>query len=344
MPLTLPIAGSGATLFETMEAIDKGACEIALIVGEEGRLLGTVTDGDVRRALLAGRSLADPVAPVMNRRFTAVGRSAARAEVLDLMRARTLGQVPIVDDAGKLVGLHLLREVLGAAPRPNWAVVMAGGRGQRLRPLTDTVPKPMVHVAGRPILERIVLHLVGFGIRRVFLAVNYLADVIEQHFGSGTAFGCEIEYLREGSPLGTAGALALLPKDPEHPLLVLNGDLLTQFDVGALLEWHESQAARATLAVREYRQSVPFGVVDLDGNRVVGLVEKPTNVFRVNAGVYVISPELLPRVPSGLDYSMPTLIEDCLARGETVSAYGLEDEWIDVGDRDALRRARGEEA
>jgi CBS domain-containing protein len=140
MPLTLPIAGSGATLFETMEAIDKGACEIALIVGEEGRLLGTVTDGDVRRALLAGRSLADPVAPVMNRRFTAVGRSAARAEVLDLMRARTLGQVPIVDDAGRLVGLHLLREVLGAAPRPNWAVVMAGGRGQRLRPLTDTVP------------------------------------------------------------------------------------------------------------------------------------------------------------------------------------------------------------
>ncbi|MBI5445147.1 MAG: nucleotidyltransferase family protein [Deltaproteobacteria bacterium] len=342
--MAVPTVKAGASLLETMEAIDGGACEIALVVDEEGRLLGTVTDGDIRRALLGGRGLSSPVNPVMNRRFTAVGRSAPRTEVLDLMRARTLGQVPIVDEDGRLVGLHLLREILGATPRPNWAIVMAGGRGERLRPLTDSLPKPMVPVAGRPILERIVLHLVGSGIRRVFLAVNYMAEVIEQHFRDGAAFGCEIEYLREDRPLGTGGALTLLPKSPDHPVLALNGDLLTQFDVGALLAWHETHAATATVAVREYRQSIPFGVVDLDGGHVVRLREKPTHAFKINAGIYVLSPGLISRVPSGVEYPMPALLEECLARGERVAAYGLEDEWLDVGNRATLQRARGEES
>jgi hypothetical protein len=204
----------GAVLREAMQAIDRGACEIAFVVDASEKLLGTVTDGDVRRALLAGATLEDPVGPVMNRRFTAVDENASRAEVLDLMKARTLGQVPVTDSQGRLVGLHLLREMLGREEKPNWAVVMAGGRGERLRPLTDSIPKPMVCVAGRPILERIVLHLVGQGIRRIFLAVNYMADVIEDHFGDGRSFGCGIQYLREVRPLGTGGALALLPEPP----------------------------------------------------------------------------------------------------------------------------------
>ena len=344
MPDKLPVTGAGASLLETMGTIDKGACEIALVVDADGRLLGTVTDGDLRRALLRGCDLASSVESIMNLKFTAVGADAPRTEVLDLMQARTLAQVPIVDGSGRLVGLHLLREIVGAAPRPNWAVVMAGGRGHRLRPLTDTLPKPMVQVAGRPILERIVLHLVGFGIRRIFLSVNHLAEVIEQHFGDGAAFGCQIEYLREDSPLGTGGALSLLRERPQHAFIVLNGDILTQFDVGGILAWHESRAAMATVAVREYRQSVPFGVVDVDEGWAVGFREKPTHVFKVNAGIYVLDPDLLPRVPSGVDYPMPALIEECLKRGEAVAAYSLEGDWLDVGDRNELLRARGEES
>ena len=176
-----------ASLRNAMEAIQRGACGIALIVDEAGRLLGVMTDGDVRRALLGGALLDDAVEPSMHRKFTAVLPTTGRSEVLDLLRARSLSQIPIVDERGTLLGLHLLREIVGAVPRPNWAVVMAGGRGERLRPLTDTIPKPMVKVAGRPILERIVHHLVGFGIRRVYLSVNYLSEVIEDYFGDGGA-------------------------------------------------------------------------------------------------------------------------------------------------------------
>src|SRR3989304_1487910 len=196
-----------ATIREAMEAIQRGACWIALVVDNNSKLLGLITDGDIRRALLSGATLNDPLEPYMQRKFTAVPPTTGRSEVLDLMRARSLNQIPIVDQTGKLVGLHLMREIIGAVRRPNWAVIMAGGRGERLRPLTDSIPKPMIKVAGRPILERIVLHLVGYGIRRIFISVNYLSQVIEDHFGDGTRFGCTIEYLRETQPLGTGGSL-----------------------------------------------------------------------------------------------------------------------------------------
>jgi len=326
-----------------METIDRGALAIALVVDEDGRLLGTVTDGDIRRALLRSARLSDPVGPITNRDFLAVGPATPRSDVLDLMRAHTLSQVPIVDSDGMLVGIHLLREIVGATVRPNWAVVMAGGRGERLRPLTDTLPKPMVAVAGRPILERIILHLVGFGVRRIFIAVHYMADVIEQHFGDGSAHGCRIQYLRETQPLGTAGALGLLPEAPELPLLVLNGDLLTQFDVGALLAAHAASNAAATVAVNQHHYTVPFGVVDTDAaGRVRSLQEKPTAGWLVNAGIYVLQPHVLGRVRPGEQATMPALLVDCVERGETVASYHLVEDWIDVGLPNELRRAKGE--
>jgi dTDP-glucose pyrophosphorylase len=336
------VVSESASLRTAMEVLDRGALEIVLVVSPNGALLGTLTDGDIRRAILSGASLESIASKFMSRRFTTVTPSANRAEVLDLMRALTLHQIPIVDENGKLAGLHLLREILGASIRPNWAVVMAGGRGERLRPITDSLPKPMIKVAGRPILERIVLHLVGFGIRRIFLSVNYRGDMIEGHFKEGAELGCNIEYVKEENPLGTGGALSFLPEKPGHPVLVLNGDLLAQFNVGNMLSFHADGGFKATVGVHEYVHTVPYGVVEQEGNRITRFREKPTQTWLANAGIYVIEPDLVKRVPHNTYFPLPTLVEECLDRGEAVGAFPIKEDWIDVGHPKELRRARGE--
>jgi dTDP-glucose pyrophosphorylase len=336
------VVSDTASLRTAMEVLDRGALEIVLVVSPDGALLGTLTDGDIRRAILSGASLEDAASGFMHRSFTAVGPSASRTEVLDLMRACTLQQIPIVNEAGRLVGLHLLREILGASIRPNWAVVMAGGRGERLRPITDSLPKPMIKVAGRPILERIVLHLVGFGIRRIFLSVNYMGDMIEGYFKDGAALGCNIEYMKEEKPLGTGGALSLLTEKPDHPVLLLNGDLLTQFNVGNLLAFHAGGGFKATVGVHEYVHTIPYGVVEREGDRITGIREKPTQTWLANAGIYVIEPDLAGRVPKDTYFPLPALVEECIERGETVGAFPIEEDWIDVGHPKELRLARGE--
>lgn len=339
----LPTADDSVSLREALQVLDRRGLEIVLLLGPGGSLAGVITDGDVRRALLTGRSLEDPAREIMNRRFLSMGPEVSRAEVLDLMKARGLQQIPILDGDGRLLGLHVLRELIGAVLRPNWAVIMAGGKGERLRPLTESIPKPMIPVAGRPILERLVLHLIGFGIRRVFLAVNYMAEKIESHFGDGAGHGCEILYLREDRPLGTGGALSLLPEVPPVPLLVLNGDLVTNVDVAAFLTAHGQARNAITVAVQEHAYRVPFGVVDSDGDGVIrSLREKPMERWTVNAGLYVVEPRLLCKIPRGEEYGMPDLMNACLREGERVGLYPIENDWIDVGRRTELQRARGE--
>lgn len=333
----------GEPLVSVLRSLNGSGLEIVLVEDEHGLAMGVVTDGDVRRALLSGATLESPVDAFISKRFWFVSPTASRAEVLDVMQGRRIRAVPILDGEHRFVGLHALPELLGAEPKPNWAVVMAGGRGERLRPLTDTVPKPMIKVAGRPILERLVLHLVGFGIQRIFVSVNYMANLIEEYFADGTSFGCSIEYLREQTPLGTGGALSLLPERPDHPMLVLNGDLLTQVDVAHMLEFHDQGGYRATVGVHEYSHTVPFGVVDLDGDRIVRVREKPTEVWRVNAGIYVLDPALTTRVPEATYYELPALIEECLERGEPVGAFHVREDWMDVGHHHELKRARGED-
>jgi len=328
---------------DAMTVLESTGLEIVLVVDEPGHLEGALTDGDLRRAFLAGASIDSDLGPFINDRITCVTPETSRAEVLDIMRARTFGQVPIVNEEGRLVGLHLLREIVGATKRPNWAVVMAGGRGERLRPITDSIPKPMVRVAGRPILERIVLHLMGFGISRIFLAVNYLSDVIEGHFGDGSRMGCRIEYLRENSPLGTGGALSLLPEVATDPLIVLNGDLLTQVDLGSMLGFHGEADFKATIGLRDYVHRVPYGVVEMKDGRVTDIREKPSQVWAANCGVYVIQPDLVLRIPKGEYSTMPDLMGDCLKRGEPVGGYLVEGDWMDIGRPSELQRARGED-
>lgn len=331
----------GEPLLRALHAIDVAGLGIALVEDAAAKMVGILTDGDIRRALLTGATLESALDAHVHRKFLAVSPAASRAEVLDLMQSRRFTQIPILDADGRLAGLHTLHEILGSAPRPNWAVVMAGGLGKRLKPLTDTMPKPMIRVAGRPILERIVLHLVGFGIRQIFLAVNYKAEIIENHFGDGTSFGCTISYLRERIPLGTGGALSLLPSTPEHAVLVVNGDLLTQFDVDTLISFHVRGGYRATVGVHQHAYTVPFGVVELKDDRIVRMREKPSEIWQTNAGIYLVEPDLLRRIEPDTYYPLPALVEECLERGEPVGAFHVEQDWMDVGHQSALERARG---
>jgi dTDP-glucose pyrophosphorylase len=335
------LVAEAASLRDAMAAVDRGAARIALAVGPDGRLVGVVTDGDLRRALLGGAALTDPVAPVLTRSYLAVDTTEGRAAALELMRARRIDAIPVVDADRRPVGLHLLQGFLEPIARPNWAVIMAGGQGVRLRPLTEHVPKPMLPVAGRPIIERLVLHLVGFGLKRIFVSVNYLGHVIEEHLGDGARFGARIDYLREDDALGTAGALSLLPAAPTDPILLLNGDLVTSADLGALLDAHAIGARRATIGIRRYLHTVPFGCVERDGDRVLRLEEKPTLEREVNSGIYALDPSVVARVQPGRRLDTPELIADLLAEDQPVGAFEIEDEWIDIGQREQLAAARG---
>ncbi|WP_052664280.1 sugar phosphate nucleotidyltransferase [Nitriliruptor alkaliphilus] len=342
------LLGPEASIRDAMRCIDQGGYEIALIVDGEGRLLATLTDGDVRRALLGGATLDQAVAPFASARPTTVQPGEDRAAVLDLMRARSIAHIPEVDPEGHLTGVHLLRDVIGAPILPNTAVVMAGGKGTRLGKLTHTTPKPMLPVAGRPILERIVLHLVGSGIRRVVLSIGYLGDQIREHFGDGHDFGCRIDYLTEPPerPLGTGGPLRLLQdlsEPPTAPLLVMNGDLLTSFSVSGILGAHTTAGAVMTIGMQSYVHDIPFGVIHADdAGTISSLEEKPRATWTVNAGTYVIERTLLDRIPAGTPFPITQLAEGCLARGEPVLGWMLDGDWQDIGRPHELRAARGE--
>lgn len=337
-----PAIPADASLFDTLRLLSETGREIVLVCDHAGVLLGTVTDGDIRRALLAGRELhATTAEQVMNRSFTAVGPGAGRAEVLDMMRARGIGQVPVVDDRGRLIGLHTVHELIGAVKRPNAAVIMAGGRGTRLLPLTHSLPKPMVRVAGRPMLERLVLHLVGYGIRTIYLSINYLGHIVEEYFADGRNFGCDIHYIRETEPRGTAGCLSALKEDIRHPLIVMNGDLVTQADIGSFLEFHARGRYCASMGVRAHVVPIPFGVAEVVDGALLSIREKPEERYLVNAGIYVLSPEALALIPPAGEYPMTGLFRSCIERRLSVGAFLVEEDWMDVGLPEQLLRANG---
>lgn len=335
-----------ASLLDALRAIDGGAAGLALVVDRHRHLLGVVTDGDVRRALLAGATLTDGVDPFIRRDPVAVPATVTRAHVVDLMRARRLDQIPIVDADNTVIGLHLLTDVIGPQDRPNLAVVMAGGRGSRLGRVTDSLPKPMVPVAGRPILEWIVLHLVSSGIRDIVLSVGYLSDRIVEHFGDGDRFGCRVRYLHDEPerPRGSGGALASLPAQwrNAHPIVVMNGDLLTQFDLAQMIDRHARSRAELTVAVRAVHHEVAFGVVHADDDgMMLHLQEKPQLTWDVNAGIYLIESRVLDLIPPSGEYPLTELIDTCLAQQRRVATWALTDEWADIGQPLDLVRARG---
>lgn len=336
------LIGSEASILDAIAIIDKASLQIALVTSPEGKLLGVVTDGDVRRSLLKGVPLDGPVSKVMNTRPRVVGIDASLDEVAHLMKRKDLHQIPVVDGGGRVVGLRRMEDMVSAGDRDNWVVLMAGGLGTRLRPLTDDCPKPMLQVGGRPVLETIIQSFMGHGFHNFFLSINYMGEVIENFFGDGSRLGVDIRYLRETNPLGTAGALSLLPEQPEKSILVMNGDLLTNVNFGQLVDFHEDGGFQSTMCVREYRFQVPYGVVQVEGNQVASIVEKPVNSYFVNAGIYALRPETIGMIPKNTRYDITSLLGELEGQEKGIGAFPVHEYWLDIGQHEDFERACNE--
>jgi dTDP-glucose pyrophosphorylase len=330
------------TLRDAIARIDGSGLQLALVLGRDGRLAGVLSDGDIRRAILRGCDLAAPTYDVMNCSPTTAPVTSASNELLALMRRKVLHHVPLLNGEMQVVGLATLDGLTGVLERPNWVVLMAGGLGSRLMPLTENCPKPMLQVGGKPILESILESFSEQGFRKFFLSVNYLAHAVRDHFGDGSQWGVDISYLHEDKRLGTAGALSLLPERPSDPLVVMNGDLLTRVRYDNMLNFHSEHGAVATMAVREYDFQVPYGVVQLNGSNIAAIEEKPVHRFFVNAGIYTLSPEAFEHIPDGTFFDMPTLFDRMLAAGQPTSAYPLREYWLDIGRLEEFERAQHE--
>ena len=319
------------TLREALETINRVGCQIALVVDGERHLLGTLSVGDARRALLRGLTLADRVEAAMFASPTCAKVGDDRAARLASMRRSGLHQLPVLDADNKVVGLETVDDYLCTPERDEWVVVMAGGLGSRLHHLTHDTPKPMLKVGSRPLLETIVRNFADQGFRNFYFAVNYKAEKIENHFGDGSRIGVNVQYLRERQRLGTAGALSLLPERPSKPILVTNADLLTKEDYGHMLDQHLADGADATMGVREYEMQVPFGVVRERDGIVHAIEEKPIQRFMVSTGMYVLSPSAVDMVPSDQFFDMPYLFEAMLAKGMRARCHRISGYWLDIG-------------
>ncbi|SHF35242.1 nucleotidyltransferase family protein [Desulforamulus putei] len=331
-----------ASILNTIKVIDSAALQIALVVDDAGRLLGTVTDGDIRRAILRGLSLDEPVSRVMNSSPTVARVNEDRQEILAVMKARNLRHIPVLDETGRVVGIEILEELLKGGRKENLVVLMAGGLGSRLRPLTQDCPKPLLKVGSRPILETILHNFIEYGFERFYISVNYKADMIKQYFGNGNRWNVQIKYIEEKERLGTAGSLSLLPEKTEHPLLIMNGDLLTRVNFDQLLSFHIDNQVQATMCVREFDLQVPFGVVKIDGHRLLGIDEKPVQHFFVNAGIYVLQPDVLELLPRGMYYDMPDLLARIVEQGKETAVFPVREYWLDIGRLSDYEQANGE--
>lgn len=336
------VLAEGGTIADAVRIIDSGGVQFCMVVDSAGILCGTVTDGDVRRGILRGLTLDRPVGEIMNRLPKTALPDDDSGRVRDMMAAMMIRQIPIVDRRGRLMGLMTDSDHLVVRRRENPVVLMAGGLGNRLRPLTDDTPKPLLKVGRQPLLQTIVENFLAFDFREFYISVNYKAEMVKAYFGDGSALGCDIHYLEEDERLGTAGALSLLPQRPDVPFVVMNGDVLTKINFANLLKFHTEQAADATMCVREYDFQVPYGVVNLDGDRIASVVEKPVQSLFVNAGIYVIAPSALDLVPKGRYFDMPELFATLIAEQRPTSAFPVREYWIDIGRLDDLERANGE--
>jgi len=329
-----------ATIQEAISNLDQVAIKIILVVNDNGELEGTISDGDIRRGLLKGLALSSPITDVIHRNAFVVPPEMGRDMVMQLMLANKIQQIPAVDQNRRIVGLHLWDEITTPAERPNLMVIMAGGKGTRLRPHTENCPKPMLHLAGKPMLEHIIERAKSEGFRHFALAVHYLGHMIEDYFGHGERLGVQIDYVRETSPLGTAGALSLLSPRPNASFVVTNGDVITDIRYGELLDFHLRHNAAATMAVRLHEWEHPFGVVQLDGVEIVGFEEKPVARSHINAGVYALDPSALNCLAANAMCDMPTLFERLQSNAKRTVAYPMHEPWLDVGRPDDLATAR----
>lgn len=329
------------TIRRALEVINNSDSLIALVVDDDGVLMGTATDGDIRRGILNGVDLDQPVALVCKRNPVTGSVDESRKEIETRMKTHTIHQVPVVDHSGHVVDVVFADDrFLYKNTKPNLAVLMAGGLGTRLRPLTEDCPKPLLKVGGRPLLERILENFMHDGFHRFVISLGYKGEMIRDYFGNGVGLGCEITYIDEAEPRGTGGALSLIEERPSRPFFVMNGDLLTTLNFVHLLDYHKEHGGVVTMCAKEYTYEVPYGVVESDtAQRVTGLVEKPQHRFLVNAGIYVLDPSCLDFVPGAGRYDMTTLVTQAVDAGRSVYTFPIMENWLDVGRKSDFERA-----
>jgi len=331
-----------ATIEEAIERLDQAALQIVLVLSPEGKLIGTITDGDIRRGLLRGLDLGSSIDSIIHRDAFVVPPEMEREMVLQIMQANKLHQLPVVDEKRRVIGLHTWDELSGCPERDNVMVVMAGGLGTRLRPHTEKCPKPLLMVAGKPIMEHIIVQAKNDGFNRFIVSTHYLSHMIKDYFGDGDKWGVSIEYINEEEPLGTAGALSYIKSHVDKSFVVTNGDVLTDIRYSELLGFHARHDAEATMAIRLHEWRHPFGVVEIDGVEIIGFEEKPIARTHVNAGVYVLNSTVLELLPEGQHCDMPSLFQAVKQQGWRTIAYPMHEPWLDVGRPDDLEKARVE--
>jgi dTDP-glucose pyrophosphorylase len=330
-------------IHDALKIIDRPGAQIALVVDDEQKLIGTITDGDVRRGILSGVDVKCPITMIMNTEPLKAKPNDGCQHVLSIMKQNKLRQVPIVDDTGCLVGLKTIDELMSVPPRENLVLLMAGGLGSRLQPLTNECPKPMLKVGGRPILETIILNFIEYGFKEFVISLNYKANMIREYFSDGRNWGVSIRYIEEDAKLGTAGSLRLLPKiNNSHPIIVMNADVLTKVNLDHFFDFHVLHHSKATMGVKEFNFQVPYGVLKLDQHRIVKLDEKPIHNFFVNAGIYVLEQDILNCLPNEERFEMPSLFERMVKTGHHTVAFPIREYWLDIGQHDNLKQARGD--
>lgn len=331
-----------STIKEALQIIDNGALQIALVVDENNKLLGTLTDGDIRRGLLKGLDLNSSVESIIFKTPTIAKISDTKEEILKIALSKKLHQIPIVDLDGKVLGIQEIEELIKPKEKSNKVILMVGGLGTRLRPLTENTPKPMLKVGNKPILQTIVEKFAEYGYTNIVMCVNYKSHIIQDYFGDGSKFRVNIEYIFEDQRMGTAGALSLLKDKPTEPFFVMNGDLLTNVNFEHLHDYHISNNAKGTMCVREYDFQVPYGVVNIKDSKIQSIEEKPTHSFFVSAGIYMLSPDVLEYIPQNEFYDMPTLFEKLIIEEKSTISFPLREYWLDIGRIDEYKKANEE--
>ena len=333
-----------STIKEALQIIDTGAMRIALVVDSDERLLGTISDGDIRRAILKDSSLDAMIENVYFRTPTVATINDTREDIINLCTSKNIYQIPVLDSDGKVVTVEILDKLLKGRNYNNKVVLMVGGLGTRLRPLTDSTPKPMLPVGGKPILQTIVEKFASYGFVNIVMCIGYKPEMIQDFFGDGSKFGVNIEYVIEEKRMGTAGALSLLNKrlKPTESFFVMNGDLLTNVNFEHLLEFHKEHKSKATMCVREYDFQVPYGVVNIEEGRIKAIDEKPIHKFFVSAGIYMLEPSALDDIPTEEFYDMPTLFEKLIVKDEIVTSFPLREYWLDIGRLEEYKKANDE--
>ncbi len=335
----LVLITADTSILKAIEIIDKGTIGAAIVVDDNNKLIGTVTDGDVRRGILHNISLQAPVSDIMNTNPKYAHHGEDKHSILNTMKKFSLHHLPIINDARQVRYIELMDDFVKTTEHENTVVIMAGGYGTRLRPLTNDCPKPLLKIDNKPMLEIILDQFIDYGFHNFIFSLNYRGDMIKQHFADGTRWGVNIDYIEEQKPLGTAGALSLLPEKMHQPFIVMNGDIMTQINFQHLLDFHEQHHAHATLCVREYQHTIPYGVVSIDEHRLVALEEKPQQQFYINAGIYVLDPCALDYIDNDKSMDMPELVDRLIARNYSTAVFPIREYWLDIGQPDDYKQA-----